>query len=372
MNRGAAAATLSILAVSLAVTAAYAPDTRAEAPQEERALPVRVSGVVFEDGFEVSERLAGRVVSRRSSLLGFERGGRVARVAVRDGDLVAADALLARLDTRELAAQRRELAARLESTRSQLELARLTVARQNQLHEAEFLAPQRLDEAISNEKTLTARLEADRAALDRVAVALELSDLRAPYAAIVAERRIDEGTVVAPGEALFSVLEDAPQRVRIGVPPEIAPRLEPGRRYEIETEVATLEAVLDAVIPELDPTTRTQTAIFDVTEGQPRVADGSLARVRFGRRVEARGSWVPLSALSEGRRGTWTAFAVVRDADGVDRVERRQVEVIHSGEHRVFVRGTLREGDQLVVDGHHRLAPGVRVRVDAEAAVARH
>jgi hypothetical protein len=25
-----------------------------------------------------------------------------------------------------------------------------------------------------------------------------------------------------------------------------------------------------------------------------------------------------------------------------------------------------------VVDGHHRLAPGVRVRVDAEAAVARH
>lgn len=366
MNKGAIAAGIAVL-VPLALAAV---SQSSDEPAAERTLPVRVVRTATADHFTIDERLAGRVVSRRSGELGFERAGRIERVLVDDGDRVDEGALLAELDTRELRAQRRELAARLESTRAQLELAKATVGRQTGLHDAEYLSPQRLDEAVANERSLTAQLAADRAALQRIEVSLELSQLRAPYPLVVADRRLDEGTVVAPGEALMVVQEDAPQRVEIGVPPQLAATLRPGDAYTIETDEGTLRATLDTVIPRIDTATRTQTAVLFVDEGEPRVADGALARVRFPRRVEARGSWVPIGALAEGRRGTWVAFAVVADDDGADRIERRQVEAIHSADERVFVRGTLRDGDRLVVDGLHRLVPGLRVRVQDDAALA--
>lgn len=48
----------------------------------------------------VAERLAGRVIARRRSELGFERNGRLAKVAVDEGDHVKEGAVLAELDTR--------------------------------------------------------------------------------------------------------------------------------------------------------------------------------------------------------------------------------------------------------------------------------
>jgi len=334
-------------------------------------LPVAVVEIHLADRFEIHERLAGRVVARRRSELGFERSGRLARIEVREGDRVEAGALLARLDTRELEARRRELRALVESTRSRLELARVTAGRQRELRRADYLSPQALDEAVANETTLEAQLAADRAALEHVEVGLELSSLRAPYAAVIVRRLADEGSITSPGQSVLAVLEDGVQELQLGVPPELAGGLELGRAYPIESGSLALEARLRSIVPELDPATRTQTAILEIPrEADPagRLADGSLAWVRLAREIETRGAWVPLGALAEGRRGTWTTFAVVPDAEGRARIERRQVEIIQAEAERAFVRGTLRDGDRIVRDGLHRLVPGMRVEVAAEAA----
>jgi RND family efflux transporter MFP subunit len=360
-----------------------------EAEERQRAdaatpLPVAAVEIRLADRFEIHERLAGRVVARRRSELGFERSGRLVRIEVEEGDRVEEGALLARLDTRELEARRRELRALVESTRSRLELARITAGRQRELRRADYLSPQALDEALANESTLQAQLAADRAALEHVEVGLELSSLRAPYPAVIVRRLADEGSIASPGQSVLAVLEDGVQELQLGVPPELAGGLEPGRAYEIESGSLTLEARLRSIVPELDPATRTQTAILEIPrEADPagRLADGSLAWVRLGREIETRGAWVPLGALAEGRRGTWTAFAIVPDIDtGGDqgdargdrdgngdgdagRIERRQVEIIQAEAERAFVRGTLRDGDRIVRDGLHRLVPGMRVEV---------
>ena len=373
-----------------------------EAEERQRAqaatpLPVTVVEIRLADRFEIHERLAGRVVARRRSELGFERSGRLARIEVEEGDRVEEGALLARLDTRELEARRRELRARVEATRSRLEFARVTARRQRELRRADSVSPQALDEALANESTLEAQLAADRAALEHVEVGLELSSLRAPYPAVIVRRLADEGSIASPGQAVLAVLEDGVQELQLGVPPELVGGLEPGRAYEIESGSLTLEARLRSIVPELDPATRTQTAILEIPrEADPagRLADGSLAWLRLGREIETRGAWVPLGALAEGRRGTWTAFAVVpaiedsgadgvgddggdsaaaegggrgvhrdADADGAARIERRQVEIIQAEAERAFVRGTLWDGDRIVRDGLHRLVPGMRVEV---------
>ncbi|MEM6436568.1 MAG: hypothetical protein AAF773_22370, partial [Cyanobacteria bacterium P01_D01_bin.115] len=103
---------------------------------------------------------------------------------------------------------------------------------------------------------------------------------------------------------------------------------------------------------------------------------------------------LPTAALTQGLRGLWTAYVLVpagsetaavndgsftaesqevdpdtaADSDALV-LEPRSVEIIHeesttvNGEPstRVFVRGTLEPGAQVVTSGVHRLVPGQRV-----------
>jgi RND family efflux transporter MFP subunit len=332
------------------------------------ALPVDVVAVRRTDGYEVRESYAGRVMSRRSSALGFERGGRLERVAFDAGDRVEAGARLAELDTRALRAQRREIAAGIEETRARLALARVTTERRRKLHEAGHLSPQELDEASYAEQALAAQLAAARAALENVGVALALSVIEAPYAGSITARLADEGTVVAPGQPILELIEDSALEVRVGVPPEIARGLAPGAQQVVVVEGHDYAATLHAVLATVEPDTRTVAVIFhlDDTPAPPR--DGALARVSLERRVEADGFWLPLTALAESRRGLWSAYALVPDADEAEtlRADRRQLQVIHPEADRAFVRGTVRDGERVIATGIHRLVPGMRVRV-AEA-----
>ena len=370
-GRGVVLALFALVAAPFVAWQGLAANEPAEPLDGPAALPVQIVTAGWQPTFEIRERIAGRVVSRRRSELGFDRGGRLAEVRVDEGDRVAEGALLAKLDTRELEAALREQLARRDATAASLDLARSTAKRQRNLEARGALSRQALDEATTAETRLVAQLAAERAAVERTRVALALSRLEAPYPAIVVGRHQDEGSVANPGAPLLSIIEDGPREVRLGVPPSVAASLEIGRRYPVErTETggrtAPIAASLEHVLPEIDRRTRTRTAVFaiDPADDDPvGLADGALVWVRLSREVEGDGVWLPIGALGEGRRGTWTVYAVEPDATGQDRVERRVVEIVHAEGDRAFVRGTIAAGDRIVADGLHRLIPDLPVRV---------
>jgi RND family efflux transporter MFP subunit len=338
-------------------------DSSASESSAGAALPVEVVTLVSSDGYPVAESFAGRVVSRRDSQLGFERAGRLERVLVDEGDSVEAGAVLAALDTSALRAERRELDARRGETEARLALARVTTQRRRALHERGHLSPQRLDEAIYEESALAARLVAAQAAVDRVDVALDLSVIHAPFAGSVAQQHLDEGTIVSPGVPVLQLIEGGALEVRIGLPSESALTIEVGSRHGIDADGRRYEGRLSAVLGTVDPVTRTVTAIFRIDEPRAALRSGALARVTLAREMPGRGFWVPLTALTESRRGLWSTYVATPVADGVSgRVDRRQVDVIHAENDRAFVRGTLQDGDRLIATGLHRLVPGQLVR----------
>ncbi|MEM8943460.1 MAG: hypothetical protein AAGC91_15015, partial [Pseudomonadota bacterium] len=59
----------------------------------------------------------------------------------------------------------------------------------------------------------------------------------------------------------------------------------------------------------------------------------------------------------------WTALAIRRGTTGTV-TERAVVEVMHVTDDQAFVRGTLKDGDLIVADGVHRIAPGTLVSID--------
>ncbi len=324
----------------------------------------------------VRESYAGRVTSSRSSDLGFDRPGRVVELRVDEGDRVEKGELLGALETRDLRAEIRELQAREAASAARLELARLTTKRSESLLGSDSISKQAYDEARFNQAALEADLEAARAGIARARIALELSELHAPFSGTVVMRNVDEGTVVTPGQSVFRVIEDGAMELRVGIPVATAAGLVTGGHYPVEIEGGAFEARLVRKIPRVDPRTRTMTAVFEIDSGdgkdRERLRDGALGRLRIETPRDTRGFWLPISALSEGRRGLWSAFAVEPDPDAPDRlrVEQRDLQVIHVETDRVFVDGTLQDGDRIVANGIHRIVPGQPVRLAAPRAAA--
>ena len=337
-------------------------------------LTVESEELVLVDGVDLKDRLVGRVASARRAQLGFERGGRIASVAVRMGERVTKGQELAVLDLRQLQAQRREIEARLRAARAdlqriraQLDLAVAVRKRQDDLFSRGVAAAQEHDEAVFGERALRAQVSAGEAAIaaseaarDTLDVSLELSRLIAPFAGTVTQRLLDEGSVVSPGAPVL-LLIDREREVRIGVPLAKLAGLRIGKGYSLYIEGRQSAGTLLRLVDSVDPTTRTVEAVFSV-DGDVAVVDGAIAYVLLSSRIESSGFWVPTAALTEGRRGLWSVFVLHPEGER-HRIERRDVSVIHARPDRTFVRGTLSDGELIAVDGVHRIVPGQLVDI---------
>jgi RND family efflux transporter MFP subunit len=333
-------------------------------------LRVNVAPAHAAAGYAVGHRFSGRVETARSAALGFELGGRIAEVRVDEGDEVLAGDVLARLDTERLRAGRRELAAALEEARSQFSLAEKTLARVEEAIDYRGVSTQQLDQARGSHDRAKAAVELAAARVASLDVDIAKSELIAPFAGTVARRELDEGTVVQAGAPLLRLEETAHLRARVGVAGELTADLEPGQRHVLIGPHGPLPAVIAAVAPVRDRVTRTVDVLFDLLpsarDGGARAGDLVEFELREFRDDE--GYWLPLAALSEGERGTWSVLVTAR-ADAGDeadyRIARRLVEVIHHEGERVFVTGGISPQDLLVVDGTHRVVVGQRVRPSA-------
>ncbi len=375
---------VAVLGVAGTVFALIGPilaagDEQAEPPPASKMLLVDSLTIQMLDGYEVTESYAGRVVSRRSSSLGFERSGQLESVHVDEGDRVAKGDVLAQLNTRRLEAKITELKAELERSQAQrqeteirFQLAQTTADRNRQMVVKKQVSPQTFDESVFEAKALSAQLNAADAQVKHVEatikvleVDLDHSTLKAPFAGSILSRWADEGTALGVGQRILRLIEDQKLEVHVGVPADATVGLKEGQTYAIDIGDNTHDAKLRTLLSEIDSSTRTVTAIFELGSAPGSARVGQLARLKMIAQTEARGFWLPISALAEGRRGLWSAYAL--ESDGPDptvrRVSLRELQLLHSEEHRAFVRGTLRDGEVVVASGLHRLVPRQWVRM---------
>ncbi|MEM8607681.1 MAG: efflux RND transporter periplasmic adaptor subunit [Myxococcota bacterium] len=317
--------------------------------------------------YEVRRLFSGVVRSRRASQLGFERGGTVSKVLVDEGDRVEEGQLIARLDTAQLRAARKRVAAGLAEAQAGVGISTLTAERLAQLADEEFISRQSADEARFGLEAAEAKkleLEAARAQID---VELQKSKLFAPFSGVVSARLVDEGTVVAAGTPVVRFRESDEKEVVVGVPTFI--EFPVGSEQELDIEGRRVAAPVTAVVDDVDARTRTVTVILELPD-DTNVAEGQMVRLVHRREVEGVGFWIPTTALTQGFRGTWTVYSV--KTDGEDSVIAREaVEVLHNETDRAFVRGTLEPGDRVISTGLHRVVPGQRVRIDDPTVVVK-
>jgi RND family efflux transporter MFP subunit len=363
---GALAAVASLALVSCG----SAQDTAAA--KASAAIPVAVFQAQFDDNYDQKQSLTGRLEAGRISATGFELPGKLAEVLVDDGDQVAAGQAIAKLDTQRMRANRAEIAALTDQAQVQLNLATTTLERMREALEFRGVSQQEYDEALNQTESARAQLAANRSRLLSIDVDLDKSTLTAPFDALITRRHIDEGQVVQAGQAVLTLQEKGALSVRIGVAGQALDALTPGSTHTLKIRDASIDAIVRQQLPQRDDVSRTVDVLLDVPDVTPDLRAGDLARLELRRRVSERGVWLPLEALAEGQRGLWTVYVAVpsRQADigATHKVEPRPVEIIYQDTDRVFVRGTLEPGDEIIRAGLQRVVPGQFVRLSSESA----
>ena len=392
--------------------------------QERSILPVEAIGVKLVNSYQVLRTYTGTVAASRLSELGFERSGQLINIIVNEGDRVDTGTSLAYLDTTNLKAQELELVAQRTQAVAQLkemqagpraetiaaarakvrdldaqqELVRKKFDRRKELYAEGAISREQLDEAASNQFVLQARLEEAKSQLDELLAGtrperieaqkasiqeidariaklkseLVKSILRAPFAGTISIRQVDEGTVVAAGQSILRLVEHGALEVRIGIPVPTASKLQLGSYQRLKIGQKTYQARVSSILPELDSSTRTLTVVLTLDKSAAReVSPGQVARLELAETISNSGYWLPTTALVRGRRGLWSCYVIGEpaeleslptDVNQPFRIERRDVEVLHTESDRVLVRGTLQPGDQVIVNGTHRLVPGKLVQ----------
>ena len=344
------------------------------AVEKQTALPVppplvRVQTIEPQGGYARPVEFAGRVEARRHTLLGFEQGGLVAHVAVDEGQVFATGDVLAKQDTQRLKARRRELQAELGEARAALELARLTRDRTREAESAKAVSTQQWDEARQGFEARTRVVQRVRAVIERIDVDLEKALLRAPYAGVVVARHVDEGRVVGAGEPVLEILETGSPEARIGMTGRDAERLRVGEEAELRIGDRIVCGRVLSISSRRDQSVRTVDVRFVLSEvlgvgdAQGGIREGDLAVWIGSRFTDEPGVWLPRTALAENARGLWSCFVVEA---GQSVAELRDLEVLVEEGERVYARGALKAGEQVVVEGRHRLSQGMEVRVQAD------
>lgn len=319
-------------------------------------ITVDVIEVRMSESLTLEERFTGMVTPRRTSQLGPQTGGRIVRLNADVGDRVRTGRVLASLDTRALEAQLAAANASVAEAEASHKLALATVQRQETLLEKGHVSQQRVDEATAQADSAQARIDAARAQAATIQVEIDLARIVAPYSGVITARMADEGAIASPGQPVFELVENGRLEARIGLPAPVADTLEVGGLYTLTSDQGDVDTVLRAVTGVIDAGQRTVTTIFDVKDSGS-VSSGAVVRINLQRDVEERGLWLPVSALAEGERGLWAVY-VVRDLEDQDRAQKSVVEIVHSEGDQAYVRGGIRDGDFVILDGLQRITPG--------------
>lgn len=330
--------------------------TAAEPPAVADVVPVSVRSVLIEPGYDIQRRFIGQIESRQDAVLSFELSGRLVEVLFDEGDAVEKGQEIARLDTDLLLAERERLLASRTTLSAQLVFAESQVARNEKLSDSGFASTQRLDQAVATRDEVQARISETDAALSSVEIRIRKSRLRAPFTGHVAERIVDGGETLAPGQQVLRLVDTTATTVRVGVP--LATDMDQLKDAQVIVGAQTFQARLESVRPDIDPVTRTRTAILSI-DTPPNLAFGRTATVVLTDRIETPGAWVPMDSVQEGRGSVWTVLVVDDDS----KVRNAAVEILHAEADRMYVRGSFESGAQLIETGPQRVTPGQTVRV---------
>lgn len=348
-----------LCAVLAACGGATDPQPSPENIRAQAVVVQRVESGTFVDRLRLSAEVAPWAAVDVTS----ETSGVVVGLPVEVGDRVAAGDMLVRLDDTEAAADVKRTEAVLRQARATVEQAARDLERGRLLEKTDDIADSELELlGLEHERAVAAVDEAE-AAVTSARKRLEDTVIRAPFAGMVSERRVEVGSWVGVGTPVVRLVELARVKVRGAASATDRARLRPGLPVSV-TAAALPGAEFDGRVRVLDQEADPATGTYGVeaTVTKPVSDSGRLLpgmQTELVVTLSSDSAVLAPSAAVIQRDGKQVVFTV----DG-GTARKTQPKLGRSGAEVVQVLEGLKPGDLVVVRGQYVLDDGDPVEIE--------
>jgi RND family efflux transporter MFP subunit len=324
--------------------------------------PEKVSGVavIVAQSATVPDWLeaVGTVRAAQSTQIASQTMGNILGIRAQEGDRVQSGQILATIDDSQpraaveqasasAAAARKEVS----SAESELALAQSTLKRYQQLYEKKSISPQEFDEFTTRAQSAEARRDMARAgqaqadaALTQARTSLGYTQIRAPFAGVVTEKKTDAGTLASPGMALFTVEDTRRYRLEANLDENNVRLARAGESVSVvldSLDNAVLQGKIAQVVPAADPASRSFLVKIDLP-ADARLRSGLFGRARFARGKRS-AIFIPQSAIVE--RGQLRGVYAI-DANRI--AQLHYVTLGQVSEKQVEALSGLQDGEKII------------------------
>ncbi|MEN9843244.1 MAG: hypothetical protein RLZZ612_1073 [Pseudomonadota bacterium] len=334
-----------VLGLVLGVLRAFKARQTKQAQAEQAAVALRQPTVFELQGADVvltrtlrltqTVPMSGTVRALNTAAVKAKVAGELQGLQVREGDVVKAGQVLARIDTTEYQARVQQADQQAQAAAAQVAIAQRTHQNNQALVQQQFISKTALDTSLANLEAAQASHRAALAAADVAKKSLTDTALRSPISGQVAARLVQNGERVGVDARVLEIVDLSGLELEVALPPADAALVQVGQAAHVEVEglPEPVKATVTRISPsaqaasrsvmtylKLSPTTGLRHGLF---------AKGSIV---IG---EREGVALPASSIRNDKPQPYVQV-IVQEGD---------VQQIKHLPLRVQARGTLREAD---------------------------
>ncbi|MBX2826977.1 MAG: efflux RND transporter periplasmic adaptor subunit [Flavobacteriaceae bacterium] len=309
-----------------------------------------ISDTLFKHYIEIQ----GNVETKQNVIVYPEYQGTLTRVFVKEGDRVRKGQTLARIDDGGLSSQVAQLDA-------QAQLAKTTYERQKRLWE------QKIGSEIQYLQAKTS-YESSQNAVDQLRSQLAKTAVKAPFSGVIDDVITDQGTVVAPGQGIFRIVNLGDMYVKASVPERYLSTVSKGK--DVSIEIPMIGETIDSKVRQtgnyINPNNRSFTIEVDVPNKNGTVKPNLTARVRINDYTNEKALLVPLNVISENADGEQYVYTAAQDTTNTSKnaiAKRRYITTGKTQGDKIEVLKGLAAGDAIIVEGARSVKDGQEVKI---------
>lgn len=361
---------LAVIIALAAVAALIVWLTRPEPPQE--ILPVVKTETVTTEDVEIYGEYPGNVRAQQFVEIRARVEGYLEQMLFEEGTYVRKDQVLFIIDPRQYKAKVEKAKALLEKNKALAVKAERDYSRIKPLYDQNAASQLDLDNALASYESAVADVQMSEADLTQDQLALSYTTVRSPISGYISERYVDIGTLVGPGgqSLLANVVKSdtvlvefkmtdldyqrsKARNVNIGQKDSLR-KWDPYVTITLaDKSVYKYRGLVDFADPQVDSKSGTFSVRAEIPNPDRELLPGQFTNVTLLLDVREDAVAVPSKALLIEKSG---AYIFVLRNDGV--AEKRFVELGPEVGNKTVVERGLLPGEQIVVEGYHKLTHG--------------
>lgn len=338
-------------------------------------LPIVVVEKPSKEDVQIFEEYVGRIRAASYVEIHARVEGYLEKMLFEEGKRVKLGDPLFMINPAQYKARVEKAKAQLKKDEAQAAKARRDVDRLTPLYEQHAASQLDLDNAIASLENAEANIAMSKADLDQAQLELSYTVVTSPLSGYISERYVDIGTLVGPGAksklaavvksdtvlvdfkmTALDYLRAERRNVKFGEQdttrswqPTVSVTLADNSEYPVK-------GIVDFADPLVDPQTGTFGVRAELANPNQKLLPGQFTRVKLLLDVRERSIVVPRKALSIEKGGAFI-YVIRRD----NTAEKRFVQTGPEIGNKIVVERGLGENERVVIEGYHKLVPGVEV-----------